>query len=201
MLKSTALSIAPAVTMFFNLSLKVGRVPNCWKRSCVVPIPKTQPAKFPDNYRPISLLSILSKVVERHVFQLITKEMDEICPLSDAQWGFMAGRSTTSALLSTTSHWFELLEAGKYICAIFFDYRKAFDTVPHRPLLQKLISLNVNRLLIQWIADYLTSRTQQVVIEGESSMVKHVLSGVPQGSVLGPLLFLIYIDEVGTIFH
>ena len=114
--------------------------------------------------------------------------MDDICPLSDAQWGFRAGRSTTSALLSTTSHLFELLEAGKDICAIFFDYRKAFDTVPHRPLLQKLVSLNLNIFLIQWIADYLTSRTQQVVVEGESSMVEDVLSGVPQGSVLGPLL-------------
>ena len=75
MLKSTTFSTAPAVTMFFNLSPKLGRVSNCWKRYCVVPIPKTQPAKFPDNYRPISLLSILSKVLERHVFQLITKEM------------------------------------------------------------------------------------------------------------------------------
>ena len=71
--------------------------------------------------------------------------------------------------------------------------------MPHCPLLQKLISLNLNGFLIQWIAEYLTSRTQQVVVEGESSMVKDVLSGVHQGSVLGPLLFLIYIDEVGTI--
>ena len=189
MLKLTAFSIAPAVTALFNLSLRLGRVPTCWKRSRVVPIPKTTAAKSPDNYRPISLLSILSKVLERHVFQLITKELDETCPLSDAQWGFRTGRSTVSALLSTTSHWFELLEAGNDICAIFFDYRKAFDTVPHRPLLQKLISLNINRYLIQWIADYLTSRTQQVVVEGECSKMEDVLSGVSQGSVLGPLLF------------
>lgn len=199
MLKYTASSITPAVTMLFNLSLKLGRVPSCWKRSYVVPIPKTPAARSPDNYRPISLLSILSKVLERHVFKLVNRELDELCPLSDVQWGFRAGRSTTSALLSTTSHWFELLEEGKDICAVFFDYRKAFDSVPHWPLLRKLISLNVNQFLIQWIADYLTSRTQQVVIEGESSTVEDVLSGVPQGSVLGPLLFLIYIDEVGTI--
>jgi hypothetical protein len=94
--------------------------------------------------------------------------------------------------------WFELLEEGKDICH-FFDYRKAFDTVPHRPLLQKLISLNLNRFSIQWIADYLTSRTQQVVVEGEISNMENVLSGVPQGSLLGPLLFLVYIDGIGTI--
>ena len=121
----------------------------------------------------------------------ITKELDELCSLSDTQWGFRAGQSTTSALLFTTSHWFELLEAGKDICAVFFDYRKAFDSVPHRPLLHKLVLLNLNRFLIQWIADYLTSRTQQVVVEAESLTVEDVLSGVPQGSVLGPLLFLI----------
>ena len=198
-LPNTAFSIAPAVTALFNLSLKLVRVPLCWKRSSVVPIPKIPAAKSPDYYRPISLLSILSKVLERHVFQLVTKELDENCPLSDSQWGFRAGRSTVSALLSTTSNWFELLEAGKDICAIFFDYRKAFDTVPHRPLLQRLTSLNLNRFLIQWIADYLTSRTQQVVVEGETSSMENVLSGVPQGSVLGPLLFLIYVDGIGSI--
>ena len=121
MLKYTAPSIALAVTVLFNLSLKLGRVPLGWKSSLVVPIPKTPAANSPDGYQPISLLSILSKVLERHVFQLLARELDELCPLSEAQWGFRAGRSTTSALLST-SHWFELLEAGKDICAIFFDY-------------------------------------------------------------------------------
>ena len=124
-----------------------------------------QHARSPDNYWLISLLSILSKVLEIqcHVFQLITnlKELDELCPLSVRQCGFRAGRSITSALLSTTSHWFELIEAGKDICAVFFDYHKAFDLVPHQPFLHKL-----NQFLINWIADYLTLRMQQVVIEG-----------------------------------
>ena len=152
MLKYTAASITPPITRLFNQSLQEGKIPSDWKISHVVPIPKVSPAKSPDNYRPISLLSILSKVLERHVYSLIAAHLDLVCHLSDSQWGFRAGRSTVSALLSTTSHWFTLLEAGLEVCAImiFFDYRKAFDSVPHRPLLGKLISLNINRL---WAID------------------------------------------------
>ena len=106
---------------------------------------------------------------------------------------------TVGALLATTSHWFSLLEEGNEICAVFYDYRKAFDSVPHRPLLNKLKSLDVSCHILRWVADYLTSRSQCVVVEGDNSDVTQVLSGVPQGSVLGPLLFLIYIDEISSI--
>ena len=95
--------------------------------------------------------------------------------------------------------WFASLESGKDICAVFFDYRKAFDSVPHCPLLAKLLSLQLNPFLMRWITNYLTNRLQHVVVEGEKSGTECVLSGVPQGSVLGPLLFLIYVDEVTTI--
>ena len=97
------------------------------------------------------------------------------------------------------NHWFELIDTGKDICAYSLINKKAFDTVPHRPLFEKLVALNLNRHMIQWIADYLTLRTQQAVVEGETSKSADVLSGVHQGSVLGPLLFLVYIDEVGII--
>ena len=113
MLKKTATSIAPSVTSLFNQSLKEGRVPLEWKLSHVVPIPKQSPANSPDNYRPVSLLSILSKVLERHVYNVIADHLDETHPISDCQWGFRAGRSTVGALLATTSHWFSLLEAGR----------------------------------------------------------------------------------------
>ena len=150
MLKATAASIAPSVTALFNLSLRTGRIPQQWK-SRVVPIPKVSAPKSPDNYRPISLLSILSKVLERHVYNLIATHL-EANPLSDFQWGFRLGRSTVSALLTVVDEWLRVLEDGKEICAIFFDYRKAFDSVPHRPLMEKLFSLNLNPYLTCWIS-------------------------------------------------
>ena len=125
MFKMTASSIAPSITSLFNQSLKKGQVPMDWKLSHVVPIPKQSPANSPDKYRPVSLLSILSKVLERHVYNIIADYLDEIYPLTDYQWGFRAGRSTVGALLAATSHWFSLLEAGREVCAIFFDYCKA----------------------------------------------------------------------------
>ena len=152
MLKATAASIAPSVTSLFNISLKLGRVPLEWKESRIVPIPKVPVPRTPDNFRPISLLSVLSKVFEKHIYSLITNHLDAT-PLSDSQWGFRIGRSTVSALLSIVDDWLRLLEEGKEICATFLDYRKAFDSVPHRPLMDKLSSLNLNPFLIRWISD------------------------------------------------
>ena len=119
MLKATAPSIAPSVTSLFNLSLRLGRVPQEWKGSRVVPIPKTSAPKSPDNYCPISLLSALSKVLERHVYNLVANHL-ETNPLSDSQWGFRRGHSTVSALLTVVDEWLRILEDGKEICAIFF---------------------------------------------------------------------------------
>ena len=111
-----ATSIAPFVTRLFNLSIQSGKVPTEWKQSLVVPIPKSSDLSSPNNYRPISLLSILSKLLERHIHMLITTHLTENHTLSNAQWGFLASKGTVTALLDTTHRWLEMLENGKHVC-------------------------------------------------------------------------------------
>ncbi len=158
MLKATAAEIAPSITKLFNLSIQSGRPPIAWKSSNVVPIPKKQGAKNPNEFRPISLLPILSKILEKHFHFLISDHVREHSPLSNCQWGFQPGKSTVAALLSTTQDWFQQLEKGKEIGAVFFDFHKAFDTVPHQPLVDKLSHLGLNPQIVKWVHNYLADR-------------------------------------------
>ena len=120
MLKHTASSIAPSVTALFNLSIQSVQVPAEWKKSQVVPIPKSSDQASPSSYRPISLLSILSKTLERHMHWVISSHLTDNKILSDAQWGFSSGKGTVTALLNTTHQWLKMLEDRKDVCAVFF---------------------------------------------------------------------------------
>jgi len=198
MLKETALSMTPAVTKLFNLTIRLGDLPNEWKIARVTPVPKTSNRSDATNYRPISLLSILSKLLERHMRNLLLDHLIQCSPISAQQWGFSRGKSATGALLAATDQWHQWLDSGTDICTVFFDYRKAFDSVPHIPLLEKLQGTNINSYLLRWIATYLTSREQYVCVNGVSSTMLPVKSGVPQGSVIGPLLFIFYVNDITT---
>ena len=198
MLKSTTTSIAASLTKLFNMSIATGCFPKDWKRARITPIFKSSDSSLPKNYRPISILPIVSKLLERHVHSLVFRHLLESHPVSPFQWGFMPRRSTTSALCSLTHDWLRQLDDGNEICLVFFDVQKVFDSVPHCHLMSKLSSLQLCPQIYQWIHSYLAERSQVVAVGGEQSAAVDVISGVPQGSVLGPLLFIIYIDDVAS---
>ena len=182
-----------------NLSFISGSFPDPLRIVKVIPIHKNGSTQDRNTYRPISLLWIFDKIMEKIMHKRLYKFLEDNNILYNKQFGFRKNNATMDALIKITEKIKEFIDKGKYGCGIFIDLRKAFDTVNHDILLLKMEHYGVRGSTLQWFKFYLYERKQYVYINGECSELKQISCGVPQGSVLGPLLFLIYINDLPTI--
>ena len=200
-LKDALTALVPYITKIYNASLRNATFPKAWKFGTVVPIPKQDNITEVTNLRPISLLPMPGKLLEKMVCNRLKQYLETNHILSECQFGFRKGMSTSNAISSLLDEIYNNLNNCKTTFAVFLDLKKAFDTVSHNVLYYKLSQIGLSDHSITWFTSYLNNRWQRVNLNGSMSEYESNPYGVPQGSILGPVLFTIYINSLVQVFN
>ena len=197
-IKIAAPAISDSLTYIFNQAITLSFFPHEWKTARVIPLYKNGQRNLPGNYRPISVLPVISKIMERILYDQLYNYLTKFELLSDCQFGFRIFHSTATALLDCTNDWYMNLDRKMFNLVVLIDLiKKAFDTVDHdQVLLKKLELYGIKGQALSFLESYLSNRNQNCQIQGSVSSEKLIKCGIPQGSILGPLCFLLYINDL-----